>query len=168
MSGMKVADIETEIIEMTVSIERTIFKDDGYPKKRIFQSAKAAVPRDAAPKIISEGLRDWLRGEMDKFEAAENGGQSSSGESRAGSSPEAPLKDSGAGGGQGCGTKEPDGATRNEELKDDGKRADESRSKVPVCPTHGKDMRPSKHPKDGARWYCPVRDEKGKYCKETM
>jgi len=61
-------DLVTEILEMTVSIERTVFKTDGFPKAKLFQSAKAAVPRGVAPEAISATLQAFVLQEMDKFE----------------------------------------------------------------------------------------------------
>ena len=62
-------DLVTEILEMTVSIERVVFKADGFPKAKLFQSAKAAVPRGVAPEAISATLQAFVRVELDKFEA---------------------------------------------------------------------------------------------------
>lgn len=61
-------DLITEILEMTVSIERVVFKTDGFPKAKLFQSAKAAVPRGVTPEAISAVLQQFVRVEMDKFE----------------------------------------------------------------------------------------------------
>ncbi len=62
-------DLITEILEMTVSIERVVFKADGFPKAKLFQSAKAAVPRGVAPEAISATLQAFILTEMDKLEA---------------------------------------------------------------------------------------------------
>lgn len=58
---------------MTVSIERSIFKQDGFPKGKIFQSAKAAVPRKGNPEQVSADLQVFIRAELTRLEAQENG-----------------------------------------------------------------------------------------------
>lgn len=70
-----VTEIVTEILEMTVSIERTVFKPDGFPKTKLFQSAKAAVPRRGTPEQTSQDLQAFIRAQLTKLEAQELNGK---------------------------------------------------------------------------------------------
>ena len=66
--------------------------------------------------------------------------------------------------------KEPDKQPQKVEEKKEEKKEETRSQKAPVCPTHGTEMLPSKHPKPGASWYCPkhVGPELRDYCKEKM
>lgn len=83
-------EIVTEILEMTVSIERSIFKADGFPKGKLFLSAKAAVARKGTPDQVSADLQKFVRAELDKLQVQETG----NGKAKA---PE-PAQDQGTGG----------------------------------------------------------------------
>ncbi len=127
-----------EILELTVSIERTVFKVDGYPKEKLFQSAKAGVPRGLDPAEVSKRLQGWLKVQLDIFE---HGSPPAKTPTQAEAEAKAPAK------------------------PQEQKPSEQKALDAPICPECGRAMKPSKK---GPGFYCTGKDENGNWCKGKL